>query len=412
MSSTAAIPSPAGYFSRRASCGAPGALVVGGDYRGLGVVRSLGRRGIPVWVLHTPSERLAATSRYASRRLRWPGREEPARAVERLMELAKACDLDRWLLVPTADETALLLARHHAELSTRFVVSTPAWDVFRWAYDKRLTHRLADEVGVDRPRTCVLADRDVAAALRLPFPLVLKPAVKPRPDVLRVKAWRADDRAELLRAFDVAAPLVEPGALMAQELIPGDGRSQLSFAALCDRGEVVAGVAARRTRQYPMDFGRASTMVETLHDEAVEASARLLLSRLGLTGLVEAEFKRDERDGSLRLLDLNARVWGWHSLGARAGVDFPHLLWRLLRGEHLPAMRGRSGVRWVRMSTDVPTALRLVAGRELSPSAYIHSLRGPREAAIFARDDPVPGLVEVTLLLQVAVGRLRSGSPL
>jgi len=28
-----------------------GALVTGADYRGLGIVRSLGRRGIPVWVM-------------------------------------------------------------------------------------------------------------------------------------------------------------------------------------------------------------------------------------------------------------------------------------------------------------------------------------------------------------------------
>src|SRR5947209_625203 len=28
-----------------------GAVVIGGDYRGLGIVRSLGRHGIPVWVL-------------------------------------------------------------------------------------------------------------------------------------------------------------------------------------------------------------------------------------------------------------------------------------------------------------------------------------------------------------------------
>ena len=408
----AAVASRSGRRARRTTCRSPGALVLGGDYRGLGVVRSLGRRGIPVWVLHTGTDRLAATSRYASRRVRWPGSGRPDRAVELLMRLAEAGDLDRWLLIPTADETALLLAQHHAELSTRYVVSTPAWDVFRWAYDKRLTHQLADDVDVARPRTCVLRDRAAAEAVPLPFPLVLKPAVKPSQEVLRAKAWRADDRAELLRAFDAAARLVEPGALMAQELIPGDGASQLSFAALCHRGEVLAEVVARRTRQYPMDFGRASTMVETLRDEAVEGSARRLLSRLGLTGLVEAEFKRDERDGSLRLLDLNARVWGWHSLGARAGVDFPYLLWSLFRGEQLSVVRGRPGVRWVRMSTDAPTALRLVAGRELSPGAYLRSLRGPRAEAIFARDDPVPGLAEVPLLLQVAAGRWRSGRPL
>ena len=75
-----------------------------------------------------------------------------------------------WLLIPTADETALLLAQHHAELSTRYVVSTPAWDVFRWAYDKRLTHQLADDVDVARPRTCVLRDRAVAEAVAPALP--------------------------------------------------------------------------------------------------------------------------------------------------------------------------------------------------------------------------------------------------
>ncbi len=43
-----------------------GALVIGGDYRGLGVVRSLGRHGIPVWVLKD-EHGLAASSRYARR---------------------------------------------------------------------------------------------------------------------------------------------------------------------------------------------------------------------------------------------------------------------------------------------------------------------------------------------------------
>src|SRR5919109_2550401 len=48
-----------------------GALVIGGDYRALGVVRSLGRRGIPVWVV-TNEHRVATASRYALRCFHWP----------------------------------------------------------------------------------------------------------------------------------------------------------------------------------------------------------------------------------------------------------------------------------------------------------------------------------------------------
>src|SRR5947207_2014310 len=56
-----------------------GALVTGADYRGLGVVRSLGRRGIPVWVLKRSGHRLAAASRFACRSLIWPTGDEPSR---------------------------------------------------------------------------------------------------------------------------------------------------------------------------------------------------------------------------------------------------------------------------------------------------------------------------------------------
>ena len=39
-------------------------------------------------------------------------------------------------------------------------------------------------------------------------------------------------------------------------------------------------------------------------------------------GLVEIEYKLDPRDGVCRLLDVNGRAWGYHTLGPRAGVDF------------------------------------------------------------------------------------------
>jgi predicted ATP-grasp superfamily ATP-dependent carboligase len=143
----------------------------------------------------------------------------------------------------------------------------------------------------------------------------------------------------------------------------------------------------------------------------VETQARRLLAGMRYTGLVEVEFKRDARDGRTKLLDVNPRVWGWHTLGRRAGVDFPYLAWRLARGEAVEPGRARAGVRWVRLSTDLPTALKEIGRGRLSPLGYLRSLHGPRERAIFARDDPLPGLLEGPLLAYVAVRRLLRGSP-
>jgi predicted ATP-grasp superfamily ATP-dependent carboligase len=162
-----------------------------------------------------------------------------------------------------------------------------------------------------------------------------------------------------------------------------------------------------------MDFGRASTFVETIDDPEVEASAERVLASLRFTGIVEVEFKRDPRDRELKLLDVNPRAWGWHSLGRAAGVDFPYLLWRMLSGEELPRIRGRAGVRWVRALTDLPTVLGEIRAGRLSVGAYLRSLRAPLEFAILAADDPLPALVEVPAALALAWRRrtARSAEP-
>ena len=151
-----------------------------------------------------------------------------------------------------------------------------------------------------------------------------------------------------------------------------------------------------------MDFGRASTYVETIDAPDVERIARRILNALRFDGIVEVEFKRDPRDGALKLLDINPRVWGWHSLGRAAGVDFPYLLWRLLRGEQVDERRGRAGVRWVRALTDLPVSIGEIRAGRMTMREYLASLRGPMEFAILAADDPLPAVVEIPSALHLA----------
>ena len=392
------------------SAGAPpGALLLGADYRALGAVRSLGRRGVDVVVLREREEPLAALSRYATRGIAWPAEDDAAR-VAFLIDLAMRDALAGWALIPSTDKTAALVARHHDVLAGHFVLTSPDWSVLRWAYDKRLTYDLAARLDIAVPRTARPGDATEAAAVTLDFPAILKPAVKEGHNRLTAaKAWRVDGPDELAARWKEAASLVDPDVLLVQEIVPGGRDSQFSYVALCDGGEPRAALTARRTRQYPADIGRASTYVETVAcPEIVEPSQRLLRA-MRFTGLVEVEYKRDARDGVLKLLDINPRLWGWHSLCGRAGVDFPYLLWRQVSGEPPSVVRPRNGVGWLRLSTDTPTALRELARGRLGWREYARSLRGPREAAIFARDDPMPGLSELPLLAFVLGRRLLRG---
>jgi D-aspartate ligase len=374
-----------------------GALVLGGSHGALAVVRSLGRHGIPAWFA-TDDNFLARLSRFTTRGLAWPGPND-AGAAEFLLDLGRRHGLDGWVLVPCADEEARLISQNHAALSAVFRVRTPPWDVMQWAYDKHRMNERAAALGLDLPRSCAAGSREDVVNADLRFPVILKPAVKHAGNAFTLaKAWRADDRAALLARYDDAAALVGADAVVVQELIPGRGAAQFSYAGIWDGGQPVASLVARRARQYPIDFGYTSTFVQTIEQREVEDLACRFLGSLGYDGMVEVEFKYDARDNRYKLLDVNARAWTWIALGRRAGVDFPHLFWRLAMGEMLPVTRGRAGAGWMHFSRDFVAACREMVGGHLAAKDYVASFRRPLEFAAFAADDPLPGLLDLPLV--------------
>jgi len=381
-----------------------GALVLGGAHGSLAVARSLGRRGIPVWFL-THDHPLARFSRYVIRSGRWPGPNDPG-AAEWLLCFARQHRLGGWTLFACGDAEVHLAARNHAALSAMFQVATPPWAITRWTADKRLTDQYARDIGVDSPWSYCPQSRDDAAHVDCRFPVILKPTVQEQRNAFtRAKAWRADDRATLVARFVEAAALVGEQGIVLQELIPGGGERQFSYAALCDRGVPVASLVARRTRQFPIDFGYTSTWVETIERPEVEEAACRVLRSLGYSGLVEVEFKYDIRDGGYKLLDINARPWTWIGLGAAAGVDFPFLAWQLSQGETPVPARGTVGARWIHLTRDLVAAGQEKWAGVSSPARYLSLWRQPLAFAAFAKDDPLPGLVELPLVAARTLAR-------
>ena len=168
----------------------------------------------------------------------------------------------------------------------------------------------------------------------------------------------------------------------------------------------LASMLVKRLRQHPVDFGRASTFVRTVEAPELEEMSIRFLRSIGYYGLVELEYKYDRRDGSTKLLDVNARTWGYHSLGQRAGVDFPYLLYADQIGLPVPSgIEARPGISWIRLATDVPTAAVELARRRLDWRAYLRSLRVFDVESVFTPDDLRPGFAELALLPYLAIKR-------
>jgi D-aspartate ligase len=382
-----------------------GAVVVGGDYVGLGIVRSLGRHGVPVLVVDDEWS-IAGTSRFATRAVHVPNLRDEEATLAAIRALRSRYGLSGWVLYPTRDETVGVLARNREELARHFRVATTPWKSIRHAWDKRETYRLARELGIPIPGTWFPRTEADLDQVEFRGPVIVKPAVKEHFFyVTKVKAWRADTADALRRHFRRAAEIVQDGEVIVQELIPGGGREQYSYCAFFARGEPVASMTVRRWRQHPSDFGRASTFVETVPDAPVEPSSVRFLRAIEYYGLVELEYKRDPRDGVCKLLDVNARTWGYHTLGRAAGIDFPLLLFQDQLGAQVGRIRAREGIRWIRLTTDLPNALRDMGAGRLRAGAYLGTLRGIDAEAVFSWRDPLPGLCEIALLPYLAVKR-------
>ena len=383
-----------------------GAVVIGGDYQGLGIVRSLGRHGVPICVVDDEHS-ISRYSRYSNRFVRVPDLHDQRKAVKSLLELGKRFGLEGWVLYPTREELVAACSHHRLELSEVFRVPTPDWETVKWAWDKRNTYRLARQLDIPTPITHYLENVDQLANLdNFSPPFAIKPAIKEHfYYAAKAKAWRAESHSELRTVFQKAAKLAGSGEIIVQDIIPGGGSLQFSYCAFFNNRKAVGKMVVRRSRQHPSLFGKASTYVETVDIPILEEMSERFLRAIDYYGLVEMEYKLDLRDGQYKLLDVNARTWGYHSLGSHAGVDFSYMLYSDQVGLPVAVSKGRPGSTWVRTTTDIPVAIRAILSGETDWKSYFRSLRDCNVEAVFSAADPFPGVAEVALIPYLAIKR-------
>jgi D-aspartate ligase len=383
----------------------PGAVIIGGDFHGLGIVRSLGRHGVPLCIVDDEYS-IGRFSKYATFTAESPNLRKEKETINFLLDLGKRMNLRGWVLFPTRDEHVAAFARYKDALSEVFRVPTPRWEITKWAWNKWNTYCMAQKLGIPIPQTwCPRTIEDIDA-IDAEFPLAIKPSVKE--DFFyatKAKAWRAETREKLKEMFLKASGHVGTNEVLVQEIIPGDGTSQFSSCVFMKDGNVLASMEAQRWRQHPPEFGRAATFVESVDLPIAKEMTVEFLRAIHYYGLAEVEYKLDHRDGKYKLLDVNARTWGFHALGSPAGVDFSYLLYADQVGIPVEETRGRSGVGWIRMVTDVPTSLGGIFAGRLGVGEYVKSLRDFSVESVFSGEDPLPSLAEIALLPYLAVKR-------
>jgi predicted ATP-grasp superfamily ATP-dependent carboligase len=329
------------------------------------------------------------------------------------MNIAEKEGMRGFVLWPVQDDALELVSVNRERLSSAFRLITPSWDVLRQAHDKRLLNTSADEVGVSHPRTWYPADEHSLAGLHVEFPAIIKPTVSVDMQLaLGRKALPVRDMDQLILGYREAAAIMPADHIMVQEIVPSE--HHYSVGAFTEDGRITTAMTARRTRQYPIDYGLSSSFVEAVEIPGLMEPATRILCRLGMSGMVEVEFILDQRDGRPKLLDVNPRPWGWHTLCIACGLDFPHLQYEFALGRSVRYPKPRYGPRWIRLLTDIPAGLQGIRRGLFSFGDYLRSLFGGElVGSVCDLNDPLPAAgdlaVAVLRVIRARVKRRTSG---
>jgi predicted ATP-grasp superfamily ATP-dependent carboligase len=350
---------------------------------------------------------LASASRYAaiSERCPVPARDSES-FLETTVDVASRHRID--VVLPMTEISTLLLTHHRERLPSNCRLPFPSYESVRRASNKAESLELARSIGVPVPESRAISSPSAAldAIDDFQYPVVIKPACS---RVLTAAGWisnsvsyAAEPGALRRRLSEIP---VESYPVLLQERINGPG---VGVFMLFDRGRAIARFSHRRLREKPPSGG-VSVLSESIGvDPDAADQAERLLKGLEWHGPAMVEFKRDERDGSLRLMEINGRFWGSLQLAIDAGVDFPALLVDIAMGTAPAEPPGyRSGVRCRWLSGDLDSLLLIIlkrhrqlnlpashAGRLKSLWNFLRPSAGRVRYEIERRDDLGPARLE------------------
>ena len=344
-------------------------VVLNTHHSGLAVARDLAPLGVRVIGLTAVPQFPGNCSRLLEYRRAPDSLTEGSELLDYLVRLAGELG-KRVVLLPTRDHDINFISQHRATLDEHFILALLPPAGLERVMNKDVLADAARSAGLRVPRSVTVREpTELEKARDLRFPCICKPLYASQwrrariwEAVGRQKARRVETFEELAgyyRGFSDLDPLVS-----VQEWVEGGEENLLVFGSYCGADHEVAGYfTARKRLQYPPLAG-TGIVVEALPLPRLEEPSRALLRALAFRGISEIEYKLDDRDGVLYLIEVNPRHWDQHGLGTAVGVNLSELLYRDVTGQPMRAMRQSTDrVRWIAEAEYARHLARCLLGR-------------------------------------------------
>ena len=371
----------------------PIAFVLHMGANGLGITRSLGREGIPIVGVDFDPKAPGLLSRYCRPLVSPDPSTDPKGVVRSLVEEAKKLG-EEVVLLPASDDYILMASRNRKELSEHFRLLLPSEDIVEGMVDKRRMYDMAAKIGIPIPRTLYPASMADLEEIedQVEYPAFVKPC---RSNMwsrrFGNKGFVVRDHRELVSSYEKIFPTGLEA--MVQEIVPGPATNLFGVSGYFDgKGEPLGIFISQKIRQYPPDFGVGSYVMSTHNPEVLELGMKFY-GGLGYKGMGGAEFKKDERNGDWRLMELNLRTGMNNMIATEAGINISMIRYMDLIGRPIGSSNEyRDGVLWYDSVGDLMTYFMMRRRGQMTFGDLARSWFRADCGAFYAKDDVRPAL--------------------
>lgn len=371
-------------------------VVLRPDHHGsLGLIRTLGRMGVPVFGVGSQPSSAGMISRYCQGKFVFERDFADADAWVAFLKVVARKIRRRPLLTCTNDVSSTFIAQNAAALRESFLFQENSAELVQTLTDKKQMYFLAKRLGIPTAETSFPQSRkDVIDFLEggsAPFPIMLKGIDgaslerRGKPKMVIVRNSR-----ELLSQYDWIEDPSHPG-LMLQEYIPGGDDSVWMFNGYFNgNSDCLLGIAGRKLRQHPVYTGATSLGI-CLQNQAVEETTKTLMKAVGYRGVLDIGYRYDRRSGQYKVLDINPRVGATFRLFVdENGMDVVRAMYLDMTGQAVRVSSPRLGRKWVVENGDIISFHDYHRDGKLTFFQWIRSFKGVQEGAWFASDDLAP----------------------
>lgn len=373
------------------------AVVLGMYETGLGVGRSLGRNGIQVLGLDNKKD-IGFYSKYIKAQTCPHPLEEEERFINFLLDFGKK-QQEKPVLFITADNFLISISKNREQIQKYYLINLPNENIIESTSDKFKQFQLARNAGILAPKTYLPKNLDEVNCManEIYYPVFIK--------AQDVNSWRKqisssikgfviNNEHDLINKFEI---IFDRGVkAIVQEIIQGPDTNHFKVCSYISReGEILLRFTLQKIRQNPIRFGIGASVKSVYYPELLDLGIKFF-KNIKYSGVGSAEFKLNNKDGNLYLIELNTRYWQQNSLAENCGMNFPLTDYLDVTGQKpRPLYDFRTGIKWINIYLDYESFLDYKMEDKLTFADWIKSLKGPKVFSDFSFDDIIPAHYEI-----------------